>query len=286
MRAVFGARVRVLVILACLGIGTAIAAQPNDAGSGTDAGDTRDNALLLASFGSYGGNAQNHDVDWFRVNHASSEPQCVRAEAGGAEVFSTAVSAKWGDEARTVGTLSPANGKSKAGLTVPALGSAYLSVKPSQAASSKGGAYDFSLATTSVPSPSSGDALTGTDAGSTVSGAIQVPGSCFGGWLSFLSLSDAKDVYAISARAGEVITLSFATASDAGLAKLSLVDSLGSSLADPIPSGGVLAFSVPADGTYYAVTAFTTSSRADVGYLIGVIVGPPDDPGPGCRPYC
>lgn len=277
-------RIRVLAILIAVSMGTALAGSGNDAGSGSDAGDSRDMALLLPGAGTYQARAQGSDQDWFRLNGPGA-PQCVKANGGGDQQFSVAVSGLFDDQGRTVGTKSQPGKKANLGLAIPNLASGYVQIKP--AAGNSGGDYSFGLSLVGVPPVSAGDALTSSDAGNSISTAISAPGPCIGGHLvPVTSISDPADVYAVSAAAGDVITYSLATDANPALTQLSLLDSSGSSVASSIASGGVGTFSVPMSGTYFLSITRLSGEQTDVGYLLGVIVGPPDDSGPGCRPYC
>ena len=247
-----------------------------DATLNTDASNTREGASLLPGFGTYQGTFVNDDVDWYRVNASSSSPQCVDLSFSGvsgkvmleheSDGVTRAVHTRTKDLAGKAAVAAP-----RGGLTY--LGGAHLAT----------GTATYTMATTAqgLPSASTGDALTGGDAGSSAPASLAVKPGCVGGRLS--GSSDVRDVYAIHIPTGEQLVYTFAAGGATPL-RASVLDTAGQVVAS-ITSGGFATFSPPSGGTYYVAVSADAMEYPDVPYLVGLTVGPPD-PGSSCRPYC
>lgn len=251
----------------------------NDAGTGGDAGDSRSAATPIL-LGSYTGNLAPSDEDWYVANSATTNLVCVEASATGDQSGWLVVGAENGNNGRKASARFAPGVTARAGVAAPTLERAVAGLVPSSSQTGAFG-YQFSLGIVGVPDPSVGDALSGTDAGSSLTNALAVSTPCFGGRLNSLSgTEDSTDTYKVTAAAGDVITYSLA----AGLTNvtLRLVDSAGNTVAPSIASGQSAESPVLSSGTYFLVVGSSTLDPAV--YLVGMVVGPPDPN--GCRPYC
>lgn len=270
--------------------GTALADHAtDDAGAGTDAGNTQAAAMPIA-YGAYGGHLAPRDWDWFRVEAPSAGPRCIQADVSGENHDTARLTVESPDRARSLRAQFPGGGSASLALAVPAVARTYFDITPSGNLPGSGdparpGHYAFHLRETGIPVGNMGDALTSGDAGNEISKATPAPGPCIGGRIDPLrNIGDARDVYSITVGAGQVVTYSFAATGSPGVLTLSLLDAAGESVGPALVSGQVAQVQVPA-GTYYLSASRVSLATEEVGYVIGIIQGPPD-PGSSCRPYC
>lgn len=281
-------RTTAIAIAATLFAATAWAASANDAGSGADAPDTRAEALAVP-LGSHEGNLSPRDVDWYSVAASASSPVCVsathHAHSNQTVTFSTTSASGEPKDTRTVVREDETRAM---GFATTSLERVHYGIEPSDNDPNQGdparpGGYGFSLATQGPSSLSSGDALTGGDAGATTDGALPLDAGCTGGTLRALTgLGDDRDVYAFTADAGDLVWYSLGAATGAAI-ELELLDAAGDPVGLAIGAGDAAGYYVPDGGSFYLATS--TTSLDDLSYLIGITIGP-DPPGSGCRPYC
>lgn len=251
----------------------------NDAGSGGDAGDSRSTATSIL-LGSYTGKLVPNDQDWYVAQAATTSLTCVEASAAGDHAGWLVVGAESGSNGRKASARFAPGVTARAGVAAPTLDRAVAGLVPSSSQTSAFG-YQFTLGLVGVPDPSVGDALSGTDASSTLSGALAVTTPCFGGRLNSVTGSvDSSDAYKVTAAKGDVITYSLAASLTA--VQLSLVDSAGNAIGPTITSGQSAESPQLSSGTYFLLVSSGTLDAA--AYLVGMAVGPPDPN--GCRPYC
>lgn len=264
----------------------------DDANLGVDAGNTKDAASRLSGYGSYTGYLTPRDWDWYRVDSAAATPRCVQATASGENNDTMRLTLDSPSRTRSLTTRFPGGGSGTLAIAAPDLTTTFFDITASPNSANSGdparpGHYGFTLASTGIPAPNAGDALTGSDAGNSLGEATPAPGPCFGGRISPLAtLGDARDVYSVQAKAGEAITYSFATRADAPAPLvLALVDASGTSIGPTIYTGEIASVTVPTTGTYYLSASRANIGAEEIGYIIGIVIGPPD-PGNPCRPTC
>lgn len=278
---------KALVLLLVLGV-CAVPLAPasttqNDAGLGLDVGNTAETAALIRIPGTYSGQLSSNDVDWYRSDVSTSAPLCVSAVTSADPEAAVALETVKNGTTTRAYTRPLTGARGHAALAIPS--SATVRVEARATLSGLTG-YGFDLATVGVPSTSAGDALSGLDAGATLSSALRVSPGCVGGHLSVVNdVADTRDIYAVSVAAGRQLTYSFAQASAGRVLQVQVLDAAGNVLGPTILSGGAGAF-VPSDGgTYYLAVTSSSTSAEDVGYLMGITIGPPE-PGSACRPQC
>jgi hypothetical protein len=291
-----------LAVLTSLLAATAVAGStaPNDAGSGGDAGDTRDQALLLPSPGSYNGRLDvAGDADWYRVAQGSSPAICLETWFRGG-LRADAVAAIAQDPALTARHPMSGNKWRGIGLASPGGGDGMAAVEPSFSSGQQPdtGPYSFSLSVGTEAAPQRRETPTGADAGDLPASASNLPGPCFAGQVG--GLGDGSDHFRFTGRDGEVLSLSFAQGGGA-TATLDLLAPDGRVLAS-LRSGGFARVWLDTQGTWMLrVTADAAGSesgmdepasplpRSDTGeddYLVGASTESTEsDPNP-CRPLC
>lgn len=262
----------------------------DDAGTGVDAGNTKETATVVP-YGAHHGYLSPRDVDWYRAASASTGPRCVEARATGENNDTVRLTIDSLTRTRSVTGSFPAGGSKSLALAVPDVQGAYFDIAASPNSPNSGdparpGHYDFTFSAMRVPSPSAGDALTGADAGGSLERATPAPGACFGGTIAPLSgMGDMRDVYSVKAVAGEAITYGFAVSGDPGALTLTLLDASGKAIGPALASGQYASVQVPTSGTYYLAASQGSVGADDIGYLVSVMIGPPE-PGSACRPQC
>lgn len=273
----------VAILVAFLSFAVAVdvghAFAPNDAGSGRDAGNTKSDALYLPKYGSFEGDlASASDDDWYWRPDLRDEPVCVSATFQPDGAVKTTLRLSTPKGTRTVTTSTPAGGTNSMGIAVPSLYLSRVAVLDGPAAITH---YGFSLAPSSLPSPSAGDAGLGIDAGSTVATALPTSDPCVGGNLAVTAGITDTDLYAIAVSPGETLYYSIASTSADVVAKLT--DASGQLLGPAAGPGDLVGVYLPDGGTYYM--SASSSSVTSVPYVLGLIAGaePPTSP---CRPYC
>lgn len=259
-----------------------------DAGTGSDAGGSRETATAV-SYGMYGGYvASRNDVDWYRAP-GSSGPACVEGRLAAQEnPLEASAGVEYGSAAALAGftvarNSSRAFGVAGHGFSGAVLGVRALDDNTGAGVPSRPGPYAFWWALVQPSGRASQDALTGRDAPATTAEATPVGPGCVAGRLDpFSSLGgDAGDAYRLVASAGDLITFSLAAPNSAAIS-VSLVDAAGTALTPAIGANGMASYAVPTDGSYYLVASRSSmASLEDIAYQIGVIVGPP-----GCKPNC
>lgn len=251
-----------------------------DAGTGLDAGSTRDTALQLSSWSAIEGALSGADSDTFVIQSATEAPRCVTATLGSATHGTFALGSTLAGAVSDVGVKF--QDTSQLGLATPASDATLVLVARDDNAPTVEG-YTIQFATLQLPQVglAGGDASSAADAGSTPSNALATAAPCIGGVIGpRLGVSDPLDLYAIQVAANDIVSYSFATPDpQAGVV---LVDAAGAALGSVVGSGAVGSASVPSAGTYYLRVSTAASSAS--GYLIGLGEGP--DPGNGCRPMC
>ena len=271
------ARLTATLVALVLFVPTVLAEQ-NDAGTGADAGGTRATATTLPYPGAYNASFKGPDVDWYRLGTSATAPLCATATMTSGPASRLSLFA--GDQAAHARSSDSA--QPTVSLSVPGTGEVF---SRHESLTTPGGAYGFTLSLQGVPSRSLGDALSGTDAGSSLSTALPLKTGCAGGRLSTLdSFSDTVDVYAVQLVAGQEFTYSFA-ATDATAIRLSLIDQSNVAVAPTLASGGVATFVPSTGGLYYLTVTSSSSTVQETGYVLGTTMGPPD-PGNPCRPQC
>lgn len=271
-------RAIVTFLVACMA-GSAMAdpgMNDSDAGTGTDAGNTRAAAMSVASGITYGGRVRGSDIDWYMSNVAATGPSCVRTtgSADSASYFALGVENNAGTTSAPI----------LLGEGVEAVGGVagqtpLTSTLRIARASESGGAGMYSFRFERFGVPPSGDAGTGDDVGN-ADFALPIAPGCIGGHLSAIGSLDMRDVYAVSVAPGQKVTYSLA--SNTGGHTLSLLNAAGETVGPILESGQLGSVALSTGGTYY-LTAQRTTAIGDVGYIAGVIVGPEPT---GCRPYC
>ena len=285
-------RAILMASLVTLTLATALADHAtDDAGKGVDAGNTKETAMALDSYGSYHGYLERRDMDWYRLSAATASPRCIEVRASGENNDTIGMSIQSTDRLRTMGGMFPAGGSKTLALAVPNVKDVWFNITASPNSANSGdparpGHYDFTIARMGVPTTSMGDALTGGDVGGSIEKSAPVPGPCFGGSIAPLSsMGDMRDTFSFQAKADQAVTYGFAVAGDPGLLVLQVLDPAGNAIGPALTSGQYASIMLPTSGTYYLSASSTSLSTEDVGYLISVIIGPPD-PGHPCRPYC
>lgn len=275
-----GPRVSIVLLVAILAASSVVADggyHENDAGSGADAGDTRASATPIALGATYGSTAWFNDTDWFVSSVPSSNPACITARVHADAPTYFALGAESGDETAIAAVRVTSGEEGILGVAgqTPLTTALRVHRAPS---SSWYPSNDFRLDRSSIPA-TNGDGLGGaSDAGDSTSAAMPIGPGCTGGHLALTSV-DVRDMFAIQIPAGRVVTYSFA-ATVPGIS-LGLVDAVGNAVGPALEPGEVATASPPS-GTYY-LSAQRSTGVGDIGYLVGVIVGPEPS---GCRPYC
>lgn len=262
-----------VIVVFCATLPSLASALPivlDDAGTGTDAGDTRESALALA-YGAYEGNLTVKDTDWYRFGDAATTLGCLDVTA----MASTSMRFEIATEGTTVGGLADE------GVFTTVLASAgrasfgVLSDEVPWSAASVG-PYSFALAHS--PPWATGDTVLN-DAPEFAAFASRVPEKCFGA--SFRHDAPDVDVWTFGAGALDLVTYSFAVDSNA-VGILDILGPGGDVIAGPIGSGDAGQFLAPTNGTYSVRTSSYSSSETSQ-YVVGLAVGPEPST---CRPYC
>lgn len=267
----FGLFVAILLLPGALGATGNI-----DATLNADASNVRDPASALSALGTYQGTLAPDDVDWFRVNTTASGPQCVDLAFSGASA-KVMLEHEANGVVRAVHTTTK-DLSGKAAIAAPTGGSIYFG--GAHLSSTSSATYSISTSARGLASRSTGDAMSGGDAGSSPVGALSVSPGCIGG---FLSTNDLRDVYAVNIPSGHGLVYTFAAPGVAPL-RAAILDAAGREIAS-ITSGGLGTFQPPSGGIYYVAVQSEATNIVDEPYLLGLTVGPPD-PGSSCRPYC
>ena len=263
------------VLVACMA-STAMADpghSDNDAASGSDAGNTQAQALLVEYGRLYQGRVRGNDVDWFAAQYGTSAPSCIRVTA----TASTSSYFTLGQQDTTGSMSAPilVGSGARAAGGIAGLSPLSTSLRVARASGVDGpGHYDFQL---DRIGPSLGTDAGTADAGTGVDALPTAPG-CVPGMLT--GISDGADGYKITVQPGEVVTYSFATSGTG--ATLTLLNAAGQAVGPALQSGELAEVPLSTGGTYF-LTAQRSASFSEVGYVAGIVVGP--DPS-GCRPYC
>jgi hypothetical protein len=275
----------VLVVLLMVA-GTAWGAG-GDAGSGQDAGGSR-SAGLPIEYGSYSARLAPDDRDWYRAPGVGT-PACIEASIYPATYgVSATLGYERGASAELVNQFAPAGvtttlAVAGSGWTAGILGVETTANKNANGVSARPTDYSFSLRPVMFSSRLSGDALTGADASGSLSEATRVSAGCLAGHLDPLAVGEGVDAYSVTAAAGTFITYTLAAASDAPI-QLNIYDAQ-QKLVGTIGPDGQFSLPVSTDGSYTFTTSSSSLSVADIPYLVGIVIGPPD-PGSSCRPMC
>lgn len=265
-----------------------------DAGTGADAPDAPESALLIAE-GTHIGRANSpKDADWYRLSDFT-ELSCIEVVgagntrsdmhlANGAYDFVVGL-----PEAQAVELAIASSGGARAlvGFTP--------TPNPAGNEPSRPGLYGFDVQRWIPADLGPGDAATGGDAGGHTQTAIPLDKDCTAGTLSPRA-GDAVDAYSFEGVGGDIIGLSFAGVAEAPLF-LSLLSpsreellqlEAGETNLVVLPQTGVYYLGVTESGDASSVFAsgvqipFGTSFASPLAYMIAFS----DDPGHGCRPLC
>lgn len=253
----------------------------NDANLGVDAGNTVGSAAALPGFGSYSATLGPSDVDWYKVSTIASGPRCYSATSSSEQPARLGARFETATHSYNAVTRNAAGASAVSAIAVSQGGTFYMM---RESATNQPTSYPFTLSEVTLPSVSAEDALTGTDAGSSLSTAIPISPGCTAGRLALSRLNDATDFYSFPLSANQQVTYAFA-ADAASPVKLALVDAAGNVLVPGIAPGGMATFTAPADGTYYLRAGADQQTFDEAAYFLSLVVGPPD-PGNGCRPQC
>lgn len=244
-----------------------------------DAGNARSSATAISSLGTFAGALTIGDVDWYVSPADVVGPTCYTAQVSGTGASHVRLQSEVGGTTRYV--TAPQSVDAPALVSVAFGGSGNLALLVQDTASAPS-SYSFSIAATQPSSVEAGDALSGVDAGASLATALPISQGCVGGSLAASTLAEQVDLYALTVPANSQIAYSFAAQTTR--ASLILLDASGTAITSPIYSGTSGIVEVPAGGTYY-LRSSTGPVNYDVGYVIGIVVGPPD-PGNPCRPTC
>lgn len=275
----------------------------NDAGSGTDAGDTIDAALAIA-------NAQRtwsanltpagSDSDWYVVDATSAF--CSVTSTSTQSPGSLALT---GLDSLAAAVRRPASPHEATRLTIaaPAGHSPRLGILPPSmtlTASQSGGGpptpghYGFSFATRTYGQLDPENDGESPEAGATIATAAALPADCAAGRIGS---SDPSDRFTFDVADVRDMTFSFAVASG-DAAELRILTPTGATFAT-IQSGGVADVWADQPGRWSAVVAYAATSPAVLalpqlgafasaeGLSTSYVIGITDDPDPEpCRPSC
>lgn len=295
MNAAYTRLVRIFAVLTVLLVGSSAAGADhifgNDAGTGTDAGNTKEAATLLAGFGAYTGYIASKDPsDWYRVDTGGTAPRCVTATFTPENNATMQLTLEGGSKTYQKLQVVPQGKTGELTFAVPSLDRTFFNTSAASNDPGKGdptrpGHYEFNLSSVSATQVKATSSLTGDDdAGNTLETAAPLSFGCSSGRSDPLTgFGDPADVYKLTLYPGETITYSFAYAAPVGL-ELRLLDQGGAQI-DAIKSGGIGTYTVPMSTTsssYYLSVVRLDSAADAVTYLIGVD-GPPTT---GCRPNC
>lgn len=268
------------------------ASNGNDAGTNADASDLKAAPTVLPrGYGFYEGNLSSKDGgDWYAVASPSAGPTCVESVSTATNYDLSTLSVNTGAGTRTVQRGSPQSVPLKLAIATNSVSQATFGIEsapnqPHQGDPARPGYYNFTMrARSAADFPS--DALSGRDAPSGAQNAVTAPAGCFGGKFStaVVGILDDVDNYTFSAKAGQQVFYSFAYPGDPGVLTLTLYDAAGRAVGPAITSNQMASVNVPTDGPFYLTAA--SASVYEKEYLIGLILGPDDPPGSGCRPYC
>lgn len=270
----------VLVVLVALAttLDVARAFDHDDAATGGDAGDHRNDATYLPAYGSYEGDlVGSGDDDWFWRPDHETQPVCVWAKIEPASAIKATLRLSTPNGTRTVSMNVSAGATQRMGLASPSL---YLSRVGIENGPTGVTPYAFTLGLTPLSSQN-GDAGTGFDAGSGAMTAIPTSDPCTQGSLvSAFGIPDV-DTYSISVRPGE--TVYYSVASTSSDVRVALTDGAGALLGPAARAGEVVGVYLPEGGTYYM--SASSSSPTNAAYLLGAMAGPDPVTNP-CRPNC
>lgn len=258
-----------------------LASDQDDAGSGQDAGDTREEALDLPSTGSYEGElSTSRDVDWYRLGFETSQTRCVEVGATGDAVAGVLVEFP---DAETPGILDQVADSTDAvvPLTGAEVSDVYVGIDPGLSLlNALGGPYTLEIATLSEDDiKGTGDAWTDGDVSGDASTARHAPSGCFGGSV----IGSDTDTYLLDVEEGQHITLSASEFGTQGL-QVTLLDPSGTAVAT-VGSDEVNVTTADVAGTWSVTTSTTSDSNTAVGYLLGLEITDGPEPRP-CNPNC
>lgn len=264
---------RLLVIVVLCGtlpsLASGLSGALGDAGTGSDAGNTRDAALSLA-YGAYDGNLTPQDADWFAFSGAST--------LGCLDVTGTASTSMRFEVATNTSTVGGLANEGVFQLTLASTGPSFFAVLPDEAPWSTLSVGPYSFSVVHAEPWAMGDRR-GADAPGNASLASPAPAECFSA--SFRHDAPDIDAWTFEASALDIVTYSFAVDATA-IGVLEILGPDGTTVAGPVASGEAGQFIATSTGTYAVRTAsFASSENTD--YVVGLVVGP--DPST-CRPYC
>jgi hypothetical protein len=272
-----------LVLALCLWpLAPARSSGSGDAGLGHDASDDPAAPSALPGFGTYAGQLDEVDQDWYSVTNATA--------ASGAFCFEADASGSGADELLTLGARgagfdhrvftpvsTDATAPARLVLAADRASLAYVGLSHVESTHES---YTFTIAgSTGTPTNAS---LVPTPEGAlaTVTSAMPLPGPCTSGVLDPLAgAGHTTDAYSFAGQAGQQVVYSLG--SDVPTTMAQLVDANGTAVGPAIASNGIANVTLPQSGTYYLL-ASQASSTTTVGYVLGV-VGLGKYP---CDPYC
>lgn len=263
----------------------------NDAGTGTDAGNTKDVATVLPGYGSYTGYIASKDPsDWYRVDSGTASPRCVTSTFTPDNNATTQLTLETPTKAYAKSQVVPGGTKGMMAIATQGLDRTFFNTSaapngPGNGDPSRPGHYAFALESLTPSQVKATSSLTSDDdAGNSLGSAKPLTFGCTGGRIDPLTgLGDPQDVYGFTLYAGETLTYSFAYTDIAPL-ELRLLDSDGNVL-DVIGAGEIDSYTLPTSmtmSTMYLSVVDLDAKTDTVTYLIGAY-GPPTN---GCRPQC
>ncbi|MBW3581768.1 MAG: hypothetical protein KY455_01595 [Euryarchaeota archaeon] len=257
----------------------------DDADSGRDAGDSKGAAIRLQNPGRYSGHLKDLDSDWYAHGPEASGSACVQATAGGERLTDSTL-----EPETSLGpkTLRAHGGSVTFGLAAADFQDIHFGFR-TDGTKQGSKAYDFStsfLSTSDITSDHGGS-----DASGTLVGATSSPHGCFGGTLN-AGAGDTADVYTFSGTAGDRVVFTMAQGPSEEALELSLIGPDGS-VAGRTASGGSIAASLDATGSWYLAVEVVTATTAPVqettateGFRLLSAESDSDYTIGACRPLC
>lgn len=189
----------------------------DDAGSGSDAGDTPGEAHHLDEPRTFSGDlTPPDDADWYTLDTPHAESVCVAAVVEGTAHANVTISLTQGLVPAVTRPIEPMH-RLEVGITSPSTTQAWFGLTPASLTDVgepvSFGNYVVNLTLLDVSRVGPGDDGTGMDAGDTGDTALPVGAPCFGGHLS--GPLDILDVYTFEGKAGELLALSLAQGANA-----------------------------------------------------------------------
>lgn len=259
-------------------------APQNDAGLGVDAGNTSATATPLPGLGRYSGELRSKDNDWYTVARTGL-PACITLDAGGTPEATYTLRIRSGTTERFVSAPLPTDGERRLALAGSQVAQAWGGVErvpnPANNDPTRPGAYGFALGEVRASDATEGTSAVN-DAGSVLSGAFPIEGSCTPGRLQPMNgVGDVVDLWSFTGKAGQQIIYSLGATAPI---TLQLTNATGGAVGPAIAPDAVANVTLPTDGQYTMRAAAPSGSEL-ISYVIG-LTGPDPPPGNPCRPTC